>query len=703
MCKKIDPHGAVFLSMTLLLTLCLCMLLPRDVQAMSRQFLSTPEQAEAFVGMLLGENADSLEGMYELTPDMEQAVTASGGWSGLAKSRSALGDPVSIGPAYADVWKGRDVLRVPCIFSMAKADLVFVLEKGAIGGLVTDYYTGAQEAPAEEALVEEPLPEEPSEEDHFTELSLSVPVPQLEAGLQGGQPEELQNGHQGGLQEEVSEASDEAPIELPGTLTIPEGEGPFPVVVLVHGSGPNNRDEEIMSLKPFKDLAEGLAQKGIAVYRYDKRTYVYGQELAGDCQITLMEETVEDAAAAVQVVAGQEKIDPSRIFVLGHSLGAMAVPAIREQLEKEDRPVAGFILMAPAARPLDVLMREQVEYLYSLQPEVTDDQLKEKEALFEELDRLEHLDELPDETSIAGAYVPYWRWLRAYDAVAEAGKITEPCLLLQGEEDYQVTMEDFRMWQEAFGNRQGWKLISYPGLVHTFTEGTKEEGSAAYTRDAHVDAQVIEDIAEFVNVEEVPGTEASTEEATEGVTEEATEESLTEEAPSQESTDLFTQTRSFEINRTFEIGNISLEVISVMIGGSAWIEENGTENPGYTIDVYYHVRPKENLAKETDENEPIAYELGQGRLIVENEEYVLQNVIRSIEEELSGRNTTAEPGDEWRTYCRSYCLMEKGPEGKRTLTSLQADTPMELQFSLTDKTDGTASAFLLALNGESHP
>ena len=687
MCKKIDPHGAVFLPMSLLLTLCLCMLLPRDVQAMSRQFLSTPEQAEAFVGTLLGEKADSLAGAYELTPDMEQAVTASGGWSGLAKSLSALGDPVSIGPAYADVWKGRDVLRVPCIFSMAKADLVFVLEKGAIGGLVTDYYTGAQEA-----LIEE---------DHFTELSLSVPVLQP----QGGQAEELQG-------------------ELPGTLTVPEGEGPFPAIVLVHGSGPCDRDETLLNIKPFRDLAEGLAQKGIAVYRYDKRTYVYGQELAGDCQITLMEETVEDAAAAVQVVAGQEKIDPSRIFVLGHSLGAMAVPAIREQLEKEDRPAAGFILMAPAARPLDVLMREQVEYLYSLQPEIADDQLKEKEALFEELDRLEHLDELPDETSIAGAYVPYWRWLRAYDAIAEAGKITEPCLLLQGEEDYQVPMEDFRMWQEAFGNRQGWKLISYPGLVHTFTEGTKEEGSAAYTRDAHVDAEVISDIAEFVTTAEspitkattkeeptgeAPAAEASTEEATEGATEaftkeaieEAfTEEALTEKAPARESTDLFTRTRSFEINRTYEVGRLSLEVISVMIGGSTWIEENGTENPGYTIDVYYHVRPKENLAKETDENEPIAYELGQGRLIVENEEYVLQNVIRSIEEELSGRNTTAEPGDEWRTYCRSYCLMEKGPEGKRTLPSLQADTPMELQFSLTDKTDGTASAFLLALNIE---
>ena len=465
-------------SAILLLAACLSVLLPIGVHAMSRQSLSTPEQAEAFVSLLLGEDSASLDGIYDLTPEMEKAVTASGGWAGLAKSLAVLGKPDRIGSAYEDTWRGMNVLRVPCTFSAAPADLVFVLENGAIAGLVTDVYTGESETPTEETEnigskdeTESAGNADAAEAQLFTEVSLSVPVPEL-------------NG------------------ELPGTLTIPEGDGPFPAVILVHGSGPASRDEEVVNLRPFRDLAEGLAKKGIAVFRYDKRTYVYGREMAEDVQDTLMEETVKDAAKAALIVSGQEKIDPSRIFILGHSLGATAVPVIHEQLRTENLTAAGFIMMAPAARPLDELMREQYNYLYSLIAEPTDAQLNEKAKLLEELDRLENLDDLPDETAIAGAYVPYWRWLLSYDVLAEAEKITESCLVLQGEEDYQVTMEDFLMWQQAFGDHPGWKFISYPGLVHTFTKGEKSEGAAVYGRNEHVDEQVISDIAQFVADEE---------------------------------------------------------------------------------------------------------------------------------------------------------------------------------------------------------
>ena len=206
-------------------------------------------------------------------------------------------------------------------------------------------------------------------------------------------------------------------------------------------------------------------------------------------------------ANAVQIVSDQEKIDSSRIFVLGHSLGATAVPAIAEQLEQGDARTAGFILMAPAARPLDELMREQYDFLYSLMPEISEEQQEEKDSLFAELDKLKDLDELPEDVQIAGAYVPYWRWMDSYDVLGEAEKIEEPCLLLQGEEDYQVTMEDFNLWKEAVGDKPNWKLISYPGLVHVFITGEKSEGAAVYMEDEHVASQVISDIAEFVHGE----------------------------------------------------------------------------------------------------------------------------------------------------------------------------------------------------------
>ena len=434
----------------------------RDVRGESMRSISTAEEAAEFIELLLGEDPSSLDGLYQLSPDMEKVVSSSGGWAGLVKQISALGKVKSIGEAYADTFKGMDVYRIPCAFSLIPVDMVLVLQDGVIAGLVTDKYTGAKEKS------EDNTDQDSTDQASVEEIELSVPVPAL-------------NG------------------ELPGTLTIPEGEGPFPAVVLVHGSGPNNRDEEVMNVKPFRDLADGLAEKGIAVFRYDKRTYVYGQEMAADTAITLMEETVEDAAEAVRVVSGQDRIDASRVFVLGHSLGAMAVPAIAQQLQEKEEKAAGFILMAPSARSLDELMREQYDFLLSIMPEVSEEQQQEKEKLFSELDKLKDIDALADDEQVAGAYVPYWKWLQSYDVLEEAEKISLPCLLLQGEEDYQVTMEDFNMWKEAVGDRPNWKMISYPGLVHVFIPGQKSEGSSVYLKEEHVDPQVISDIAEFVD------------------------------------------------------------------------------------------------------------------------------------------------------------------------------------------------------------
>jgi hypothetical protein len=130
---------------------------------------------------------------------------------------------------------------------------------------------------------------------------------------------------------------------LPGTLTMPVGKGPFPAVVLVHGSGPHDRDETIGPNKPFRDLACGLGSRGIAVLRYEKRTQQYANELASIADnLTVNEETVTDALSAVSLLRMVGGVDADRIFVLGHSLGGMLVPRIG----KDNTQIAGFVLMA---------------------------------------------------------------------------------------------------------------------------------------------------------------------------------------------------------------------------------------------------------------------------------------------------------------------------------------------------------------------
>ncbi|MBR6953538.1 MAG: alpha/beta fold hydrolase [Clostridia bacterium] len=423
--------------------------------AETKRRMESAADADEWAAAFLGEHPETLEGVWEMTPQMEAAVAQLGGIAGLAQSLASLGAPGKISPAREGTVQGFRTFQVPCAFALMPVDLVLSVQNGAIAGLSVGPYSGAEEETGENAPAA------------WDSVALALPVPEL-------------NG------------------ELPGTLLIPKGEGPFPAVVLVQGSGPSDRDETVGTLKPFRDLAEGLAARGVAVYRFDKRTYVYGAQLAADREFTLVEESIGDAANAVQLLAGQERIDPARIWVLGHSLGGNAIPAIDQALAQKPVQARGYVMLAASPRPLEVLMREQTDFLLSLQPEITPEDQAARDALFGELDRLADPEALPEDELVAGAYASYWRWLAAYDPLGMAAEMTRPCLLLQGEEDYQVTLEDFGIWQAALGEKANWRLVSCPGLTHFFTPGQKAEGAAAYARDAHVDAGVIGMIADFI-------------------------------------------------------------------------------------------------------------------------------------------------------------------------------------------------------------
>lgn len=283
---------------------------------------------------------------------------------------------------------------------------------------------------------------------------------------------------------------------LPGTLTMPAGPGPFPAIVLVHGSGPNDRDETVGANKPFKDLALGLASRGIAVLRYDKRSKVYGAKMSDIPGLTVKEEVIDDSMAAVALLRTQPKIDPARVFVLGHSLGGMLIPRIAAA----DPKLAGVVVMAGAARPIGVALVAQTLYLARADGMVSP---AEQAQIAETVKVAEAIDAVTREDASRGKAVlnvpaSYWLDLRGYDPPSAAKEVKLPMLVLQGERDYQVTMEEFAKWKAALGDRRDVTFRSYPALNHLFLSGTGMSLPAEYNQPSHVAEEVVNDIAAWM-------------------------------------------------------------------------------------------------------------------------------------------------------------------------------------------------------------
>jgi len=303
---------------------------------------------------------------------------------------------------------------------------------------------------------------------------------------------------------EVQVTVGEGDWQLPGILSLPKGEGPFPAVVLVHGSGPNDMDETVGANKPFKDLAWGLATQGVAVLRYEKRTREHQSKMAElTSSMTVEQETIEDALLAVDLLRSHERIDPNRVFLLGHSLGGMLAPRIATAVTSRpsgSSTLRGVILLAANARSLLDLIEEQMGYLASADGTISAEEAAQVASVKAACDSIRN-GTLKDSDVVLGAGRAYWEDLMAYDPVQTAQELEMPLLVLQGERDYQVTMADFELWQNSLGDSRNATLKSYPALNHLFIAGTGKSLPAEYEVPGNVDKAVVDDIAEWIKAQ----------------------------------------------------------------------------------------------------------------------------------------------------------------------------------------------------------
>ncbi len=292
-----------------------------------------------------------------------------------------------------------------------------------------------------------------------------------------------------------------APWALPGTLTIPGGTGPFPAVVLVAGSGPADRDETFGANKPLRDLAWGLASQGIAVLRYDKRTLTYGAQLAAQLAttITVREETTDDAVAALALLRATPKVDPARVYLVGHSLGGYLAPRIATQVPGQ---LAGIAMLEANTTPLARLILVQTTYLASLQGSPgpsAQDQLAALRAAVARAESADLSSTTPATDLPLGIPASYWLDLRTYDPRADAAGLDIAIFLSQGERDYQVPPSELDGWKQALAGHSNVTYRTYPAMDHLLLDGTGPPSPAEYGIPGHVDAQLVADLATWIS------------------------------------------------------------------------------------------------------------------------------------------------------------------------------------------------------------
>ena len=297
--------------------------------------------------------------------------------------------------------------------------------------------------------------------------------------------------------EEAAVTLGEAPWQVGGTLSVPKGPGPYPAVVLVQGESLRpDRDGTFAGTKANRDLAWGLASRGIATLRYDQRTWTHALAFARQDEFTIDDAYVHDALAAVQALRQTPRIDPARIYVLGVSFGGLAAPRIAQQAPD----LAGVIVAsAPSGSYLESRIRALERDFRILEPEnpsrpVMQHIIDRERAKLADLEALASGQAVTPDMSVRPSY--YFD-LATYRPEEAAHGLDMPLLILHSNEDRRLTRDDATGWIRGLQGHPDVVFRLYPGLSHGLVDQTKLTGPELRPH-GHVGAELIDDIAAWI-------------------------------------------------------------------------------------------------------------------------------------------------------------------------------------------------------------
>lgn len=302
-------------------------------------------------------------------------------------------------------------------------------------------------------------------------------------------------------EQEVVYSNNEAGIELAGTLTKPHGEGPFPVVLLISGSGPQDRNEELMGHKPFLVLADYLTRRGVAVLRVDDRGV---GESGGDFGSATTLDFASDVLAGVEYLKTRSDINPEQIGLIGHSEGGIIAPLVAA----ESTDMAFIVLMAGPGlngETISLLQSALIQRASGVPEQAIEEELALLQEILEinrtenDLERAAELireaffarfaslteaekEQLGDlefavQAQLAQILSPWFRFFQTYDPLPALTKVTCPVLAINGSKDLQVpAKENLSKIEEALkqGGNANYTILELPDLNHLFQ--TSETG-----------------------------------------------------------------------------------------------------------------------------------------------------------------------------------------------------------------------------------
>jgi dienelactone hydrolase len=279
---------------------------------------------------------------------------------------------------------------------------------------------------------------------------------------------------------------------LHGLLTVPNNIKNPPVVILVQDKGPLDMNSTVYLARPFLNLAHGLAKRGVAVLRFNKRYNQYSKLIYNEYSIH--EEMLDDVESAIQLLKKDNRIDKNNIFILGHGLGGTMAPYIAK-----NNDITGVVSLASSPRHLAQVMGDQKICDIGVSNKSDNDKLNDINSIHSDVNKIKKLKNGGNELIFGLSKTFWYSFNKIYDS-EEVKDLEVPMLFVQGSEDAEVYDDiDFAKWQDILEKKEQCTFIHYDDLNHYFIR-TKDKNNSnnSYKIKGNVDKKVIKDIAKWV-------------------------------------------------------------------------------------------------------------------------------------------------------------------------------------------------------------